>query len=224
MLFIGGFHPDEVAPLYSSFHALLDLIENPQIRPADTRVIYVPLLNPDGLITLTDRTGASTRRNLAVVDLNRDFNSAKPQAETLFVKTIIAKYNPSFIIALHAPYGWLDYDGPAKLKGAAPELKARIDQWLTDIQKAGRKALPIEPDFGTYAGSLGNYGGTVLKKHVLTMEFPDKKGQDGESAWSDYGDSLLQSLNPPASAAAPALAPAPAPVPVARPLIDIDAD
>lgn len=50
VLFIGGIHGDEISPAYSSFRYLLNLLIHPEERPANTRVIYAPLANPDGFL------------------------------------------------------------------------------------------------------------------------------------------------------------------------------
>ncbi|MBI3556046.1 MAG: succinylglutamate desuccinylase/aspartoacylase family protein [Deltaproteobacteria bacterium] len=199
VLFMGGIHPDEVSPLYTSFHALYMLLENPYARPENTRVIYIPLANPEGLIESGTRLKVTTRENSEGKDLNRGFEESdkKTMPEVAFVKALIAKYNPSHIVTLHAPYGWLDYDGPAKLPHAPADVKKEVEEWETQVSRAGAKPLPVAKDFGSYRGSMGNYGGYRLHKHVLTIEYPSTEGRKAEEEWRDYGGSLIQSLNPP---------------------------
>ena len=216
VLFIGGIHPDEISPMYTSFHALYELITNPYSRPDNTRVVYIPLTNPEGLIESEKKTKHTTRENFRGVDLNRGFEEtpAQTEPEVAFVKALIAKFNPSHIVTLHAPYGWLDYDGPAKLPTASAGVKREIQNWEESVAAAGTNPLPIESDFGAYHGSMGNYGGYKLHKHVLTIEFPSVDGKKGAEEFDDYGPAVFQALNPPmqeSEVAAPAPAPAPAP-------------
>ncbi len=199
VLFIGGIHPDEVSPMYSSFHALYELLTNPYSRPDNTRVIYVPLTNPEGLVDSVKRVKVATRENSRGKDLNRGFEEtpARTEAEVAFVKALIAKFNPSHIVALHAPYGWVDYDGPAKQPKATDAEKQEVQQWEEHVSAAGLKPLPVARDFGSYHGSLGNYGGYKLHKHVLTIEYPDTDGRKAEGDWQLYGDTVIEAINPP---------------------------
>jgi len=163
VLFIGGVHPDEVSPLYSSWRAF-------------------------------DLEGRTTRPNAAGVDLNRDFRSDNPQPETRFVRELIAAYRPTHVVSLHAPYGWLDYDGPGARGGASPQqVAAPVRGWLGRI-RARAPGLRVESGFRTYPGSLGEYAGERLGIHTLTFEYSSKGAGLALEEWGVYAEALLESL------------------------------
>lgn len=196
VLFVGGVHPDEVSPIYSSFRVLLELRANSLLLPSNTRVIYVPLYNPDGLIVSTQRTGRPTRGTPAGVDLNRDLRSKTPATETRFLKELIAVYRPTHIVSLHGPFGWLDYDGPGKAREKAPlEMRAHVNQWLARTARAGRKHLGRKSAFRTYQGSLGDYAGNGLGRHVLTIEYPHAAAHFARDDFYQYGDVVIKSFD-----------------------------
>ncbi len=196
VLFLGTIHADEVSPAYSSFHTLLEILQNPARRPPNTRVIFAPLLNPEGLVRSTQLTGHSTRANGNGVDLNRNFRARNPQNETQFVQSLIQTYHPTHIISLHGPFGWHDYDGPAEGADATPQLREHTQSWLARINRAGRRPMGINEDFGVYRGSLGDYAGSGLRRHVLTVEYPHEAGRFARDDWYNFGDSLIEALNP----------------------------
>jgi len=191
VLFFGGIHADEISPIYSSFRALVELTFDARLQPENTRLIYVPILNPDGFVGQFVQNGSTTRTNANGVDLNRNFSSKKPETETRFLKELIALYNPSHIIALHAPFGWLDYDGPAMDAAAPRAMKKHVNRWLNRVSNAGK--LRINSIFKEHPGSAGNYG-SKLGKHVLTIEYPHDRGSHAIKNWSAHGASIVESL------------------------------
>ena len=169
VLLMGGIHGDE----YSSVSIVFKWMEKLNLYHSGLFHWQVtPLLNPDGLL----RKGRSQRQNEKGVDLNRNFPSkdwdalalkyweertklnprrypgryANSEPETQwFVKTI-QDFQPDVIIAVHAPYGLVDYDGPQ----TAPKKLGSLQLWR----------------LGTYPGSLGNYAGVDLGIPVVTEE------------------------------------------------------
>lgn len=202
VLFVGGVHADEVSPLYSSLKTLIEIYFNPKRRPERTRIVYVPVLNPDGLLRSSGNGGQPTRVNAAGIDLNRNMRhdtnarAAIEQPETRFMKRLIALYAPSHIISLHGPFGWLDYDGPALERRASPAEVKEVQEWLSRTSKAGRKRLPINNSYESHPGSLGEFAGDKLGRHVLTIELPNHHGTHAEDDWYNYGDSIIESLKP----------------------------
>jgi hypothetical protein len=197
VLFIGGIHADEVAPMVTVWHTLLDLSEKKESLGAGIRLVFAPLTNPDGFLTSTRLHGMPTRENLHGVDLNRNFAHGSPEVETRFLMDLINDFHPDAIISLHAPYDWLDYDGPAKIKGTSPDTVKSVQDWLDSIQASALVHIPINANFEIYPGSLGEYAGFQRKIHTLTYEYPTKEASHGESDWKTLGPSLLRALNPP---------------------------
>ena len=73
------------------------------------------------------------------------------------------------IISVHAPFGVLDFDGPAP----APKRFGR---------------LTLNP-VGVYPGSLGNYSGKFRNVPVITIELPNAQAMptdaEAKRIWSD---------------------------------------
>lgn len=170
VLLIGGIHGDE----YSSVSILfkwLNTLDKYHSGLFHWKVI--PLLNPDGLLRKHSR-----RTNGNGVDLNRNFSPGEnhqasldywkkrtwkdkrrypgptplSEPETQWLNHLITEFEPDVIIAVHAPYGILDFDGPHKAPKHLGSLHLKL--------------------LGTYPGSLGNYAGIQLGKPVITIELP----------------------------------------------------
>jgi len=190
ILFLGGIHGDEWASVSLSYLWLQNLIEQqPHLRHD---WLVVPVVNPDGLFRRP-----SQRTNARGVDLNRNFPSPDWQThahnwwqqfkrrnpryypgpapasepETRYVLSLIRNFQPHIIIALHAPYKLLDYDGP---------------HHITIPQQLGSLKLR---QLGTYPGSLGRYAGEYLHIPVLTIELASAANmptrQQIQSMWQD---------------------------------------
>lgn len=197
VLFVGGTHADEVHAIHASFRALFALAQEPSKRPAGTRVVFVPLLNPDGILRIESfpKAEVGSRKNGNEVDLNRNLSDPNPETETRFLKALVARFSPSHVVSLHGPYGWLDYDGPADAPGASAEVRAHRDAWLARTAKGGKLALPVHEGGEALDGSLGTWAGTEKKLHVLTFELPAPQGpQTCAWQWAQYGDAVLASL------------------------------
>ncbi len=169
VLVVGGIHGDEL----SSAALALHWISLAQEIPAQTHWRFIPLLNPDGLLTSPAR-----RTNANGVDLNRNFPTPhweteapiyweqkvrrdprrwpgpKPlsEPESRFLHDQMGSFKPDLIVSIHAPYGVLDFDGPT-----------------TPPTKLGRLYLD---QVGIFPGSLGNYGGVHKGMPVVTIELP----------------------------------------------------
>jgi murein peptide amidase A len=169
VLVVGGIHGDEL----SSASLALHWLQLAQDIPADTHWRFIPLLNPDGLLSSPAR-----RTNANGVDLNRNFPTPnwdreakiywekrvkrdprrwpgpKPlsEPESRFLHDEMQRFKPHLIVSIHAPYGVLDFDGPT-----------------TPPAKLGRLYLD---QVGIFPGSLGNYGGVHKGMPVVTIELP----------------------------------------------------
>ena len=156
----------------------------------------VPILNPDGLMATRPN-----RVNARGVDLNRNFPTpnwtveaprywiketgsdprrypgAAPlsEPETRWVDDELQRFRPHVIISVHAPFGLLDFDGPAP----AP-------------QRFGR--LTLNP-VGVYPGSLGNYSGKFKNVPVITIELPNAQAMPSEAESKRIWNDMLDWIN-----------------------------
>lgn len=168
VLLMGGIHGDE----YSSVSLLFKWLSKLDRYHSGLFHWHVaPLLNPDGLLN-----GKATRQNANGVDLNRNFPThdwdelalqywrertyenvrrypgptSASELETQWFIKHIEEFKPDAIIAVHAPHHLVDFDGPHSPPKRLGNLHLRL--------------------LGTYPGSLGNYGSTVLNIPVVTVE------------------------------------------------------
>ena len=170
VLLFGGIHGDEYSSVSVVFKWLqmLDRLDSGRFH---WRVI--PLLNPDGLLR-----SRSQRMNARGVDLNRNFPCADwlaatreywvrrtarnprrypgsgplSEPESRYLATEIRRFRPDAIVAVHAPFSVLDFDGP-------PDPPRRLG------------SLRLDP-LGTYPGSLGRYAGIQMNLPIVTIELP----------------------------------------------------
>lgn len=195
VLMIGGIHGDELTSVSIAF-AWMQKLEKEREQPFKWRVI--PASNPDGLLAKP-----STRTNASGVDLNRNFptadwantaqaywtkrtrsdprrfpgKAALSEPETRWLTEQIKTFKPDAIVAIHAPYGILDYDG----RDEPPEQFGYLR-----LQR-----------LGTYPGSLGNYGYS-LGIPVITLELPSAGNMptpaQTQRVWADMLTWLQQNL------------------------------
>jgi len=173
ILLIGGIHGDELTSASIVFRWLQWLDEaDSEARQYHWRVI--PVANPDGLLAnppqRVNSHGVDLNRNFPTPDWESDaqaywakktgrdprrFPGQKPMSEpeTRWLHDEIEKFQPDVVVSVHAPYGILDYDGPAH----QPRRFGHLD--LNRL--------------GVYPGSLGNYGGVHKNMPVITIELPN---------------------------------------------------
>lgn len=170
VLVLGIIHGDE-AEGGSVARRWMERLESLKSRNA-WRII--PILNPDGW-------RMKTRTNARGVDINRNFPSkdwdalahkywikkkrkdprrnpgpeGASEPETLCTISHINDFKPDFVVAIHTPYGVLDFDGP---KVPVPKYK-----WIPWVS------------LGTFPGSLGRYMWKDHRVPVLTVELKDAK-------------------------------------------------
>ena len=169
VLMIGGIHGDELSSVSVVFK-WMNILGRYHSGLFHWRI--APLMNPDGLLRKK-----SQRINTNGVDLNRNFPTPNWQAETRdywvrrtgrnprrypgttpmsepetrWLVDEIESFKPDVIVAVHAPYGILDFDGHMP----AP-------------RRLGNLHLNL---LGTYPGSLGNFG-VQHNIPVITIELP----------------------------------------------------
>lgn len=184
---IGGIHGDELTSVSIVFR-WMEWLNEAQASQHHWRI--APLSNPDGLLARPSR-----RTNGNGVDLNRNFptpdwfTKAEPywvqrtgkdprrfpgkepmsEPETRWLHSEIEQFKPDVIVSIHAPYGILDYDGPAQ-----------------EPRRFGRLNLNR---LGVYPGSLGNFGGVHKNIPVITIELPNATAmptlRDQRLIWDD---------------------------------------
>jgi len=192
-------HPDEVTPLYLGIQ-LAHWLKSHAEHLADSRVIIVPLASPDGLYkrprTRTNGRGVDINRNLptrdwsakALVAWKTDFKSnprrfpgheAGSEPETKFQQALIERFKPQKILSLHAPLGFMDYDGPTALS-----LSRFKREYVQECLKLSESLKARH--WGYFPGSLGNYAGQERGVPTLTLELPTANPKLAEKYWNQF--------------------------------------
>jgi len=174
VLVIGAIHGDELSSASVALHWIRLASEEGLRMPQPVHWRFLPVLNPDGLLAHPPK-----RVNAHGVDLNRNFPTPnwerdasvywqqrtrkdprrwpgpKPlsEPESRFLHEQMQTFKPNLIVAIHAPYGVLDFDGPS----VPPSRLGRL--YLDQV--------------GIFPGSLGNYGGVHKGVPVVTIELPN---------------------------------------------------
>ncbi len=187
VLLVGGIHGDEYSSVSIVFKWMGILDEH---HSGLFHWHIVPLLNPDGLLgreaQRMNANGVDLNRNFPMPDWEnlaprywmeqtesspRYFPGEKPlsEPESRWLVDEINSFAPDVIVAVHAPHGVVDYDGPR-----------------SGPRKLGRLYLSL---LGTFPGSLGNYAGVQRRIPVVTVELPyagimPKPGEVGDM-WRD---------------------------------------
>lgn len=204
VLLLGGIHGDELTAASIVFQWMQWM----QTPPAQEFFWHIaPVVNPDGLLAKKPQ-----RVNANGVDLNRNFptpgwerdaqrywtrvtgsdprrfpgQSPLSEPETRWLNDEMEKFQPDVIISVHAPFGVLDLDGPAK----APRRFGRL--YFNRV--------------GVYPGSLGNYGGLHKNVPVITIELPNALAMPAPAEvrriWLDMLDWIGRSVAPQSKKAA----------------------
>lgn len=165
LLVMGGIHGDEPA----SVDLLVELCDRlgGAAAPESPPLWVLPAANPDGLA----RNRKNSERD---VDLNRNFPARSfttahapgyfpgpaplSEPETQAIAALLAREPIRGAVAVHAPFGCVNYDGPA---AAWAQAVAAACGW------------PPQADIGyPTPGSFGSWLGVDLGLPVLTLELP----------------------------------------------------
>jgi murein peptide amidase A len=187
VLLLGGIHGDELTASAIVF-LWMQWMQTPAAQGLQWKI--APAVNPDGLLAAKPK-----RVNANGVDLNRNFptpgwqqdaprywakttgsdprrfpgKAPLSEPESRWVSDTIESFKPDVIISVHAPFGVLDLDGPAK-----------------PPRKFGRL---LYNRVGVYPGSLGNYSGLHKQVPVVTIELPNAQTMPPEAEtkriWQD---------------------------------------
>ena len=194
VLLIGVFHGDEPEGEVL-IHKLMEEMEIVTSLPMGTphndigRILFIPCLCPDG-------KELKTRTNANGVDLNRNFptqnwalsgekdiyysgDSPASEIETRFLMEVIEEFEPARILAIHAPYKVVNFDGPAQ------ELAREMSEL---------NGYPVQEHIG-YAtpGSFGTYVGIERNIPTITLELPENECI--EKLWEDNREAFYYFLN-----------------------------
>ena len=160
ILIIGVFHGEEPQGKF--------LIDE-YLSKNKSDLLFIPCLNPDGM-------AVNKRTNANDVDLNRNYptknwqlteknefyggESPASEIETKFMVEVIEEYKPELILALHAPFKVVNYDGPAK------EVAEKISKII---------GYPVEASIGyPTPGSFGTYCGVEREIPTITLELDEE--------------------------------------------------
>jgi protein MpaA len=204
-LVLGGVHADELTPINLAFRFAEALYRDPGLF-AQHRVVVAPLVNPDGFFMFparrTNANGIDLNRNFATRDWwanatawwkkrrrsdPRHFPGAAPETEegTRFQVDLMSRYQPDKVVSIHAPLGFLDYDGPGdnKRKNLSDfEKKARDLAYIVSRNSNNYRVL----DFAFYPGSLGNYAGNERHVPTVTLELSSTNPRFADKYWREF--------------------------------------
>ncbi|MCF7809185.1 MAG: DUF2817 domain-containing protein [Candidatus Marinimicrobia bacterium] len=186
-LIFGGFHGSEISGV-QLVHQFAEHLYAENIGAITSRVVIVPVLNPDGLVV-------ARRQNANGIDINRNFPTENWDAsmgsgrnshgtipgsepETQIAMELLEIYMPDRIISVHAPLRVVNYDGPA----------AAVSRKMAEYNH-----YPVDSDIG-YAtpGSFGTYAGKERNIPTITLELPP--GLFTEEVWLTNRDALLAAI------------------------------
>ena len=178
VMVIGGIHGDELSSSAVALHWLRLAEQFPVDMTPAVHWRFIPALNPDGLFNQPPRrvnaNGVDLNRNFPTPNWERDaktywekrtkkdprrYPGVRPlsEPESAFLYQQMQTFKPQLIVSIHAPYGVLDFDGPAKGGYVPPSKLGRL--YLDQV--------------GIFPGSLGNYGGVHKGIPVVTVELPN---------------------------------------------------
>jgi len=216
-LLLSAVHPNEVTPVPMGFRLARHLMENPNLLKPDQRVVIAPLINPDGFFTdrpiRTNARGVDPNRNFFTLDWyekslswwhsGRNKNLAyfpghfpNSEIETIFQVRLIDDFQPDKILSIHAPLGFLDYDGPGDQKPSTltpTETQARM--LAAAISKKSNNYRVV--DYSFYPGSLGNFAGNERHIPTVTLELKTTDAKKVDEYWGQFLPGMLGAIEYP---------------------------
>lgn len=216
-LILSAVHPDEMTPVPMGFRLAKHLAEHPELLREDQQVIIAPLVNPDGFLlnkpTRTNARGVDANRNFFTMDWYekslswwKTLKEKRPshfpghfphsEIETIFQVRLIDDYQPDKILSIHAPLGFLDYDGPGDQKRQILNPIERQAKSLADaISKKSNNYRVV--DYSFYPGSLGNFAGNERQIPTITLELATTDTRKVDAYWSQFLPGILQAISYP---------------------------
>ena len=215
-LILSGVHPDEFTPIPMGFR-FARLLESQSKKFKNSKIIVAPLVNPDGFIrqnpTRTNSNGVDPNRNFFTEDWHakaiswwkngkqramRHFPGYLPNSEieTLFQIQLIDTFKPDKIISIHAPLGFLDYDGPGDRKPKNLSKTEKEAKGLAqDMSKKSKNYRLV--DYSFYPGSLGNFAGAERHIPTITLELETTQPKMVDKYWNQFLPALIHSIEYP---------------------------
>lgn len=215
-LLLSGVHPDEITPVPLGFRVARHLKANPHLIEPGTRLVVAPLVNPDGFLR-----EKAVRVNANGVDLNRNFftldwyakakqlwqslrekdprhfpgSFPNSEVETIFQIKLIDEFQPDKILSIHAPLGFLDYDGPGDQRRKLTATESQAKRLVTSISEKSQNYKVV--DYTFYPGSLGNFAGNERHIPTVTLELETTDPGMVETYWKQFLPGILQSAHYP---------------------------
>lgn len=217
-LILSAVHPDEYTPIPMGFRLAKHLTEHPELISADQQVVIAPLVNPDGFLLSkrplrTNARGVDTNRNFFTLDWYEKSLSwwktlkmkklshfpghfPNSEVETIFQVRLIDEFQPDKILSIHAPLGFIDYDGPGdqKPKGMT-ETEKQAKYLASAISKKSNNYRIV--DYSFFPGSLGNFAGNERHIPTITLELATTDAKKVDSYWEQFLPGLLQTISYP---------------------------
>src|SRR5262245_41520762 len=200
-LLFAAIHGDEAVTQLMLERLADELIERPPGR--DTWI--VPCVNVDGVL-------AGTRNNANDVDLNRNFASAswgtqrrpgynpgkaaEDQPETQALVALIDRVGAQRLIAVHATYRMVNWDGRGEQLARAMAERCGYPAARSCPEAGARGPVTREPDMGyPCPGSFGSKYGVERDLEVVTLESPYLVAD--ESGWLECRSALRWAVDLP---------------------------
>ncbi len=212
-LVLCGVHGDEPTSIYLCFYLTRHILfDNPRTMD-NFKVVIAPVVNPDGFF-------ANTRQNGNGVDVNRNLptgdweemsqkvwaqysndkrknpgEKSGSEIESQLQAYLIERYKPDKIMSVHAPLGFLDYDGPGDQKYYdLIRVEQRAKYLGLNIEANSRRFVKFV-DYKFFPGSLGNYAGNERKIPTYTVELPTVNTAKAYTYWSSLKFALVKALS-----------------------------
>ncbi len=216
-LLLSAVHPDELTPVPMGFRLAQHLRKNPQLIKPDQQVIIAPLVNPDGFLVAkpqrTNARGVDPNRNFFTLDWYEKSLSwwenlrkrslpyfpghfPNSEIETIFQVRLIDDFQPDKILSIHAPLGFLDYDGPGDQKSnTLSQTESRARELARVISKKSNNYRIV--DYSFYPGSLGNFAGNERHIPTVTLELRTTDSKKVPEYWEQFLPGMLQAIDYP---------------------------
>ncbi len=204
-------HGDEYTSPYLCVRLVRDIVFDSREKYKNVNVVVAPFVNPDGFLakkaSRLNANGVDCNRNFPTADWNQEAlqswkkkfkkdprrfpgNFAGSEPETRFQMDLIEKFKPEKIVAVHAPYAFLDYD----ISGERTDTLVReVKEVAESMSKQSNNFRLV--DFNVFPGSLGTYAGLDKNIPTFTLELPKSGSQFGEPYWERFRTSFLYIVN-----------------------------